>query len=580
VSAQRLDPITFEVIKNALSSVADEMALIVMRSAYSPVVRDTMDYSTALCDRNGQLIAQGLTLAVQLGSFPDGMRILLADHAATARPGDVFLYNDPYGSGGQHLPDFYIIKPIFHDDVIEGWACTMAHHCDVGGIAPGSTAIHATEIFQEGICLPIVKLHEEGRPNQMLLRILEKNTRMPVQLIGDIRAQLAACAVGERGYRQLLAKYGAAELRRYLDALQDQAERLMRNVIAEIPDGRYSFEDWIDGVGDHPKPLRIAVTVTVEGDGITIDFTGTSEQVAAAVNCPIAMVNSSTYCAIRCLTDREIPNCEGYMRPVKLVVPGGTILNPEHPAACAARGVMGYRAFDAIMGALAQVAPDRVIAGCEGGPTLFSIGGRQNGRAFVLTEVMVGTWGARRQLDGIEGISNPAANLSNNPVELIEAELPLEVSEYSFVTDSGGPGRRRGGLAFSRTYKVLAEQAQCTMRADRRDHPPYGLDGGEPGGPSLNVLNPGAPDERKLPTMPMASIPLRKGDVFQHISAGGGGFGPAFEREPESVLEDVHEGKVSREAAAQHYGVVIDTGFAIDAEATRARRAAMREAAE
>ena len=173
-----------------------------MRSAYSPVVRDTMDYSTALCDRRGQIIAQGLTLAVQLGSFPDGMRILMADHAPTAQPGDVFLYNDPYGSGGQHLPDIYVVKPIFHEGVIEGWACTMAHHCDVGGIAPGSTAIHATEIFQEGLCLPVVKLYEAGKPNEMLLRILEKNTRMPVQLIGDVRAQLAACAVGERGYRR------------------------------------------------------------------------------------------------------------------------------------------------------------------------------------------------------------------------------------------------------------------------------------------------------------------------------------------------------------------------------------------
>jgi N-methylhydantoinase B len=426
-----------------------------------------------------------------------------------------------------------------------------------------------------------VKLHEAGRPNEMLLRILEKNTRMPVQLIGDVRAQLAACAVGERGYRQLLAKYGAEELRCYLDEMQNQAERMMRNVIAGIPDGRYAFEDWIDGVGDEPEPLRIAVEVIVEGNGITIDFTGTSAQVQAAVNCPIAMVNSSTYCAIRCLTDRDIPNCEGYMRPVKLIVPRGTILNPEHPAACAARGVMGYRVFDAIMGALAQVVPEHVIAGCEGGPTLFSIGGRQNGRPFVLTEVMVGTWGARAGLDGVEGISNPAANLSNNPVELIEAELPLQVTEYSFVTDSGGPGKRRGGLAFSRTYCLLADNAQCTMRADRRDHPPYGLAGGEPGGGSLNVLNPGEANERRLPTMPMASIPLRKGDVFQHVSAGGGGFGSAFDREPELVLEDVCEGKVSLNAARERYGVVIDpASMTVDAEATRIRRSTMREAAE
>jgi len=199
----------------------------------------------------------------------------------------------------------------------------------------------------------------------------------------------------------------------------------------------------------------------------------------------------------------------------------------------------------------------------------------------VLTEVMVGTWGARAELDGIEGISNPAANLSNNPVELIEAELPLRVTEYSFVTDSGGAGRRRGGLAFSRTYQLLADEAQCTMRADRRDHPPYGLGGGEPGGPSLNVLNPGEANERMLPTMPMASIPLRKGDVFRHVSAGGGGFGPAFAREPERVLEDVREGKVSVAAAERRYGVVIDAAtMRIDESATRARRASTREAAE
>jgi N-methylhydantoinase B len=292
------------------------------------------------------------------------------------------------------------------------------------------------------------------------------------------------------------------------------------------------------------------------------------------------MVNSSTYCAIRCLTNLEIPNCQGYMRPVTLVAPRGTILNPEHPAACAARGVMGYRVFDAIMGAFAQVVPDRVIAPGEGGPTLFAIGGRQGGKPFVLTEVMVGTWGARAGLDGVEGISNPAANLSNNPVELIEAELPLQVTEYSFVTDSGGAGRRRGGLSFAREYKLLAEDAVCTMRSDRRDHPPYGIAGAAPGGPSANVLNPGTPRERVLPTMPMEMIPLRKGDVFRHVSAGGGGFGPAWEREPGLVAEDVREGKVSRAAAQEEYGVVIDDDLAVDVAATERRRSAMRRAAE
>jgi N-methylhydantoinase B len=578
--ARAVDPITFEVIKNGLSSVADEMALIIMRSAYSPVVRDSMDYSTALCDRHGQIIAQGLTLAVQLGAFPDGMRYILRDEAANARPGDIFIFNDPYGSGGQHLPDIYVIKPIFHEGRIEGYACTMAHHSDVGGIAPGSTAIHATDIHQEGLCIPLLKLYDAGQPNRSLFRIIEKNTRQPIQVLGDLKAQLAACATGERGYLDLLRRYGAEAMRPYLEELQDQAERMMRDFIRQIPDGAYEFVDYIDGVGDDPQTLRIQVKATVAGDEITIDLTGTSRQVAAAINCPIAMIHSAAYCAIRCITSPAIPNCEGYIRPIRVIAPEGTIVNPLPPAACAARGVMGYRVFDAIMGALAQVVPNRVIAAGEGGPTLFSIGGTQNGRQFVLTEVMVGTWGARAGKDGVEGISNPAANLSNQPVELIEAELPLEVVGYGLVPDSGGAGKFRGGLAFHREFRVLCDDATCTTRADRRDHRPYGLAGGEPGGGSQNIINPG-PQQTALPTMPMRAIPLRHGDVFRHISAGGGGYGDPLERPPEAVLEDVRDEKVSLAAARERYGVVIDPKrLTVDREATAQRRQTMRKAAK
>jgi N-methylhydantoinase B len=302
--------------------------------------------------------------------------------------------------------------------------------------------------------------------------------------------------------------------------------------------------------------------------------------VPAAINCPIAMIHSSSYCAIRCVTSPDIPNCEGYMRPVKIRVPEGTILNPRAPAACAARGVMGYRVFDAIMGALAQAVPDRVIAAGEGGPTLFSIGGSQDGRPFVLTEVMVGSWGARAAKDGVEGISNPAANLSNQPIELIEAELPLEVVRYGLVPDSGGAGERRGGLAFERAFRLLADEAVFTLRADRRDHPPYGLDGARPGGGSRNRLTSGEL-VRDLPTMPMEAIRLRRGDVLHHVAAGGGGHGDPALRAPGLVLEDVLEGKVSVEAARREYGVAIDpAGTAIDEAATAALRAARREAAQ
>ena len=577
-AARRLDPITFEVVKNALSSIADEMALVIMRSAYSPVVRDSMDYSTALCDRHGQIIAQGLTLAVQLGAFPDGMRHLLAQYGNDVQDGDIFLFNDPYGSGGQHLPDIYVIKPLFHEGCLEGWACTMAHHSDVGGIAPGSTAMHATEILQEGLCLPTLKLYEAGKPNTTLFRIIEKNTRQPVQVMGDLKAQLAACSIGERGYLRLLAKYGAEALHPYLDELQDQAERMMRAVIRDIPDGTYRFDDWIDGIGDVPEPIRIAVAVTIKGDEVDIDLAGTSPQVPAAINCPISMVNSAAYCAIRCMTSTGIPNCQGYMRPIRIRAPEGTIVNPLSPAACAARGVIGYRVFDAIIGALAQVVPDKVIAGGEGGPTLLSIGGRHRGKAFVLTEVMVGNWGARATKDGVEGISNPAANLSNQPVELIEAELPLEITHYALVPDSGGAGRQRGGLAFSREYRLLADEAVFTLRSDRRDHPPYGIAGGQPGSPSRNLLTHGGKTEI-LPTMPMKAITLKTGDVFHHISAGGGGYGDPHQRAAELVLADTVAGKVTAEEACFRYGVVIEDGK-VDAAATAQKRSALRTAAQ
>jgi N-methylhydantoinase B len=420
----RIDPITFEVIANALSSSADEMAPTVMRSAYSPVVRDSMDYSTALCDRTGQVIAQGLTLAVQLGAFPDAMRHLMEQFDGDMNPGDVFVFNDPYGSGGQHLPDIYVIKPIHRGGVLQGYAATMAHHCDVGGITPGSTAMHATEIFRGELRLPIVRLYEAGQPNSTAWSIILRNTRLPVQVEGDPKAQVAACIAGERGLLELFERYGETEIVPYFDALQARAERLMRAEIAALPDGEYSYCDYLDGFGDTPEPIRIQVRLTIRGEEIEVDLDGTSPQVPAAINCPIAMVNSVTYCAIRCIGGPDIPNRDGYMRPIHVKAPSGTIVNPVLPAACAARGVIGYRVFDATMGALVQVVPERVIAGCESGPTLFSIGGWRDGKPFVLTEVMVGTWGARAGIDGPEGISNPAAHLSNQPIELIETELP------------------------------------------------------------------------------------------------------------------------------------------------------------
>jgi N-methylhydantoinase B len=289
------------------------------------------------------------------------------------------------------------------------------------------------------------------------------------------------------------------------------------------------------------------------------------------------MVFAAAYCAIRGIVQAEIPNCEGYMIPIRINAPPGTVVNPVLPAACGARGVIGYRVYDAIMGALAPIVPDRVIAAGEGGPTLIAWGGYgqggydENRRPWGTTEVLVGSWGARSSLDGLEGVSNPLANLGNQPVELIEADLPLRIERYGLAPDSGGAGRQRGGLAYVREYELLAPKATLTFRTDRRDHPPYGLEGGEPGAPSSNVVvSDGEP--RELPTMPMHAFALRQGDRFIHASAGGGGFGDPYERDPAAVLEDVLDGKVTVAAARERYGVVLEE-LGVDDDATRGLRA-------
>ncbi|MGF7056294.1 N-methylhydantoinase B [Bosea sp. OAE752] len=578
MSALAIDPITLEVIRNALASTADEMALIVMRSAYSPVVRDIMDYSTALCDAKGRVIAQGLTLPIQLCSFPRIMGFVKERYGETLKPGDVLIANDPYGSGGQHLPDIYILKTIFVDGRLSGFAATVAHHTDLGGIVPGSVAIYATEIQQEGLRLPLLKLYEAGEPVEAVFRILEANTRSPVEVLGDIRAQIAACNVAEDGLKTLIGRYGAQELDAYIDALHDHAEAMMRDVIRALPNGVYRATDYIDGVGENPEPLPIVATVTVADDTIDIDFAGTADQVAASINCPISLPESASFCAIRCLSQQDIPNCEGYLRPITVRAPEGCLVNPRYPAACGARGVVGYRVFDAIMQALAQIVPERAMGGSEGGPYLLAAGGTHEGRPFVLNEMVVGTWGARAGKDGIEGISNPAANLSNQPIEMIEADMPVEVLRYGLVPDTGGPGQYRGGLSLIREFRFLAPVA-FVLRGDRRDHPPFGLEGGSPGAPSAHILLRADGTEQGLPTMPMESFNARAGDVFRLIGAGGGGYGDALQRDPIRIEDDLREGKVTAAGASRDYGVVFAAdGATIDQAATMRRRAELAEA--
>jgi len=572
----RIDPITLEVIQNALSSIADELALVIMRAAYSNIVRDSMDYSTAVCDRDGRTIAQGLTTPVHLGSFPDAMRNLVERFGHDMVPGDVFIFNDPYGSGGMHLPDFYIVKPVFIDGVREGFVATLAHQQDVGGIAPGGMAVYATEIFQEGFRIPTMKLFEAGKPVDAIFKLIERNTRSPVNVMGDIRSQIAACNTGERGFAALVERYGAAEFRRYVDELHDYAERLIRAEIRALPDGTWHFEDFVDGLGERPEPIRFKVALTIAGDSISVDWTGTSAQVKAAINGPMPTTRAMSYLAVRCAIGATIPNCEGYMRAISVTAPKGSIVNPHDNAACGARGIICFRMFDALMGAFAQVVPERIPAANEGGSHNPHIAGRdRNHKPFMVSGGLMGSWGGSATQDGQEGISNPAANLGNTPIELLESRHPVEITCYAFVENSGGPGKMRGGAALMRGYRLLADEAVLVMRSDRRKHRPYGLSGGEAGTPSWNVINSSTGQQQLLPTCPMSAVPMVRDDIFMHIHAGAGGYGDPLERDPNKVREDFINELITSDYACDVYGVIF-AGNTVDRPATEIQRVKMR----
>jgi N-methylhydantoinase B len=565
------DPILLELVKNALDATVDEMAIALVRTAYSNNLKNAMDMSCALCDAEGRLIAQGLTLPLHLGSIPDAMAHVRRKFAGRIAPGDVFILNDPF-EGGTHLPDFYIVKPIFLDGRVVGWSASIGHQLDVGGKTPGGNGCDATEIFQEGLRIPPLKLHAAGEPVEAVFELIDRNVRVPRQVLGDVRSQVAACLTGERGYLQLVARHGYERLAACTSALLDQAERLARTAIAAMPDGRYRFTDWIDDDGIDPDPIPIVVTLIVAGERITADFTGSAPQVKGAINSPLPFTKSAVYACVRHLIGGEPPNNEGYFRPIEVVAPPGTIVNPVLPASVAARGLTGFRMANAIFGALAQIAPDRVFA-CEmGGDAGVSYGGYdEDRRPFVFLEFLFGSWGGRPTQDGVDACSSSVVNFSNNPVEVIESEYPLLVERYGYVADSGGPGRFRGGLALERQYRFLAEEATLQLRTDRARHLPYGLAGGRPGTPSRNLLTSGGAT-RELPGK--CTLTVRRDDVYRHVLGGAGGWGDPRQRDPALVLRDVQEEKITVDYARREYGVAIDPGtWTVLADETAALRA-------
>jgi N-methylhydantoinase B len=572
------DPIGFELFKNTLLSIADEMALTILRTAYSGVLKDNMDYSTAFCDGEGRTVAQGLTLPAHLSSFPDALAATIRRYGDRMRPGDVYALNDPF-EGGMHLPDVFILKPIFHEGERVAFAATICHQTDMGGRVAGSNASDSTEIFQEGLRIPPVKMYDAGAPNETLFRLLEKNVRLPVRVFGDMRAQLAACHIAEEAFHRLGARHGVKYVASSMQEIVDYTERVTRAAVAELPDGRWSFTDYIDDDGiEFGKPIPLTVTITKQADRMVCDWTGTSPQVKGAINNTLSFTRAATYTAIKSVLPHEILCNAGFYRPIEVIAPSATIANAVPPAACAARGLTGFRMLDTAFGALAQMLPGRVIAASEGGNTGVSIGGYYRDRTpFIFVEFICSAWGGRPWSDGLDGNANLFANMSLPSAEVTETEQPLEILCSEFIRDVGGPGRHRGGSSIRRAYRLREDEAVLQVRADRRTFRPYGLYGGGPGRASRNLLV-SAGQEREL-TAKVTMTPMRKGDVFIHEQPGPGGWGDPLERDPARVLHDVGNELISPGSARDDYGVVIDpAGRTVDAAATERRRAELRSA--
>ncbi len=566
----RRDPLTYELVKNALAGIADSMAVTVVRTARSFVVKQSMDFSTALCDIDGEMTAQGLCVPLHLGAMTPALQAVLARYRDRMAPGDIFIVNDPY-HGGSHLPDIFLFKPLFVDGVPRAFAGVIAHQTDIGGRVSGGNACDNTEIYQEGLRIPPLRLFAGGEPDEAIFALLETNVRVPEKVLGDVRAQIAALHMGEREFLQLAEEYGADALQDYMRDILDDTERFTREEIAALPDGTYTFTEYLDDDGIDPDPIKIQLALTIDGERIIADFAGTSPQCKGSIQPNLPATKSMVYAAIRCVLSPDIPYNGGFFCPIDVLAPEGSFVNAQHPAPFAARALGARRVAQTVFGALTQALPGKIFAAWGGGEFGISIGGYYaNRKPFVHLEFHNDTsWGGGPDKDGLDGRPGPMSNLANTPIELLEAEQPIRIDRYGFVPDTGGAGEYRGGLTVMRDFRLM-EEATLQIRSDRRKFRPYGLYGGQPGTPASGVLNPDT-DPKDMPSKFIMTA--QPNDVYRLVLAGGGGYGDPLARDPERVADDVREDKLSVEYARREYGVVLEpTTLSVDVTATEALR--------
>ncbi len=566
-----IDPIRLELIKNSLVMISDNMMVSVLRTSRSTLVKANMDFSASICDGDGLMVGQGLALPGHLGATMPALKGCLDYFGDDIEPGDIFANNDPY-AGGSHLNDIFMFKPVFKDGERICFLGLILHHTDLGGRVAGGQAADSNEIYEEGLRIPPSKIYQAGKRNDTLFRMIEHNTRVPDTVLGDIRAQVAALNTGAAEIEKLVDLYGAVELKKYMSALIDYTERLVRSCIRDLPDGEAEFTDWNDDDGVGGGPVKLHVKLTVKGDEIVADFTGTSPQMGGALHTNYWFTASLTYAALRAVMPPDTPNNAGFYRPITVIAPEGSWVNPRFPAALGARGQGGYRVRTLVSGAIAKLMPGRMPA-CPGGNEfgLSVTGLTPERRRFLHVEFHNVTGrGGGPDADGQDGGPYWLGNLSNTPVEVIEAENPLLIEEYGFLPDTGGPGRYRGGLGVVRQYRLLNETATVQQRADRHLYPCWGLFGGKPGALSKSYF---IRDGKREESPAKFVRPMKKNEIFRSEMAGSGGYGDPFQRNPDAVAEDVRQEKMSLEHAEREYGVVVDPAtFAVDTARTAACR--------
>ncbi len=547
-----IDPIRLEVIRNALVAAAEEMSVAIARTSRSPSVREILDYSTAVFDADGNNVAQSSRIPVHLNSMSTCLETIIDRHIPVDawQPGDVIVTNDPYHSGGQHLPDIIAFKPVFAGDQRIAIAGTLCHHIDMGGGAPGSYDPGATEIFREGLRIPAIKIVERGKRNAALIEIIALNVREPEMVAADIIAQIAALDIGAAGIGRLVDKFGPAIVSAATNQIQLQSELAMRRAISAMPDGTFTFEDFVDGDGIVDEPIRISAAVTIDTDTISVDLSGSAAQVRGPVNCTLNMSKSAVYYAIMSATGGDIPPNAGCYRPITVHAPAGSVVNANHPASVANRMAVGHRIVNTVLGAMSQALPQRIPAAYYGVSYVYTIEPvLADGRRQVYFEIEVGGWGAAPTYDGPNALSAGFHNLANAPIEIIESSYPITFTTYGLRVGSGGQGQYRGGLGLVREWRLDAPVGRFNSSFERFRFAPYGLAGGEPGATGRLTLQRNGKEQ--VLDAKERDLELQRGDVLRLETSGGGGFGSPQDRNPQAVRFDIENGYVANSTTSQ-----------------------------